>query len=119
MTKELSETVATKVSPLTAEALTQRASVLGVTRGELLRHAIQAFLGEPVRRLEPAAPAFEAVQMRQLMAELGRQGSLINQVARAMNIGGATPAAQASLTAIEAEYRQVLEAIRIALRVPG
>lgn len=118
MTKELSETVATKVSLMTSAGLTQRASELGVTRGELLRRAIQTLLGEPVPRLQPVTPAFDAVHLRQLMAELGRHGSLLNQIARAINVSGATPAAQVSITAIEAEYRQVLEAIRIALRLP-
>ena len=61
------------------------------------------------------------------IAQMGQQadralrpaaGALLNQIARAMNVSGATPAARASLTAIEAEYRRVLEAIRIVLRVP-
>lgn len=118
MTKEFSETVATKVSIATSDALTARAAELGVTRGELVRCAIRALLGEPVQRVQTAAPSFDVVELRRLMAELGRQGSLLNQIARAMNVSGATPAARASLTAIEAEYRLVLEAIRIALRVP-
>lgn len=118
MTKELSETVATKVSDVTAKALADRAAHLGITRGELVRHAIQTSLGDFVPDLQPAAPSFDTAELRRLMAELGRQGSLLNQVARALNVGGATPAAQASLTAMEAEYRRVLEAVRIAFKVP-
>lgn len=118
MTKEFSETVATKVSSATSDALTACAAEFGVTRGELVRRAIQALLGEAVPELQPAAPVFDPSELRRLMAELGRHGSLLNQIARTMNIGGATPAAQASLIAIEAEYRRVLEAIRAVLKVP-
>lgn len=118
MTKEFTETVATKVSGTTSDALAARAAELGITRGELVRHAIQTALGEPVPKLKPAPPSFDSSELRRLMAELGRHGSLLNQIARAMNIGGATPAAQASLAAIEAGYRRVLEALRIALVVP-
>lgn len=104
MTKELAVTIATKIASSTSDALDARAAACGITRGELVRIMIQAGLGEAVQKPRELSPVHDAAELRRLLAELGRLGGLLNQIARAMNIGGATPEARAALTSIQHEY---------------
>ena len=53
--------------------------------------------------------------VRQAVGELGRQGSNLNQIARAMNAATSADAAKAALIRMEAEHAKALRDIRLAL----
>ena len=116
-TTKFPEAIAFRVATETAQQLDEIAKVRGVSRGELARDLVVQGAGvvadvPPPRRSVPNADA-----LRDLLGQLGRHGSLLNQIARAMNGGGPSAEAQAALARMSNGYSEALEAVRRALGV--
>lgn len=79
--------------------------------GEFLR--VRA-LGPGQGKASVQRPQLDRVALVQALAEMGRVGSNVNQIARAVNSGGDTPQ-QATLQDIQADLAETFAAVRKAL----
>ncbi|MFA6965610.1 MULTISPECIES: hypothetical protein [Bosea] len=116
-TTKFPEAIAFRVATETAQQLDEIAKARGISRGELARSIVLQGAGvvadvPPPRRVVPNADI-----LRDLLGQLGRHGSLLNQIARAMNSGHPSVDAEAALARMSAGYTGALEALRKVLGV--
>jgi hypothetical protein len=106
-----------KMQPEAVERVDAVAKAKGVTRSEFVRSLVGEAVGAAIDVARTTGAVSNGEELRALLAELGRHGSLLNQVARAMNTSGATPSAQASLCSMQASYTEALHTLRRVLGV--
>jgi Bacterial mobilisation protein (MobC) len=95
---------------LTAASERAGLALAGYARSQLLS-------APPLRQAR--RPPVERAELARLLGELGKVGSNVNQMARALNGGGAAPV-PADLAAMQADIAEIRAAIMLALgRAPG
>lgn len=109
--------IGVKMPPEAVDRLDVVAKAQGVTRSQFVRSLIGDAVGAEIDAPNPTGPIANGEELRGLLAELGRHGSLLNQVAKVLNTSGPTPAAQASLSAMQASYTETLHTLRRLLGV--
>jgi hypothetical protein len=111
-TRQAIHRVTVRFTPEAFDQVTAAAKRAGFESvGEFLRvRAIGPGKGKPSVRL----PQIDRLALVQALAEMGRVGSNVNQIARAVNSGGDLPQA-APLRDIQADLAETLAAVRKAL----
>ena len=115
---QFTKTIAFRVSAETEEELAAIAAQSGVSLGELARKLVLEGIGRgaetPAARRHVANPS----ELRAILGELGRHGSLLNQIARVLNFSGPTKEALEALVRIQGEYLETVSVLRRVLGVP-
>lgn len=100
---------ALRLTPHEDAAVRAAAAARGMGPSSFARAATLAAAGQPVPRAPSPARKPEAVAVARLHGELGRIGSLMNQLARAANSGGRVDAV--ALEAVRREWAAVRDLI--------
>ena len=87
----------------------------GVSPGLFCRSIVFAFLGTAMPTARVARKIADRDVLRGLLGELGRHGSLLNQIARKRNLGAASSEIEHDLAAMREAYGAALRAIATAL----
>lgn len=115
---QFTKTIAFRVSAETEEELAAIAAQSGVSLGELARKLVLEGIGRgaetPAARRHVANPS----ELRAILGELGRHGSLLNQIARVLNFSGPTKEALEALVRIQGEYLEAVSVLRRVLGLP-
>lgn len=115
---QFTKTIAFRVSAETENELAAIAERLGLSLGELARKLVLEGVGRaaelPAARRHVANPQ----ELRAILGELGRHGSVLNQIARVLNFSGPTKEALVALARIQGEYTDAVSVLRRVLGVP-
>ena len=106
-----------RVDDGTKAVIDRVATARGVTPGILCRDIVMKDIGAVLELPRVRREVANRDQLRDLLGELGRQGSLLNQVARRLNIGAPLGAAAQDLAAMRAAYETALARVTIVLGV--
>jgi hypothetical protein len=106
-----------KMQPEAVGRLDVVAKAKGVTRSEFVRSLVCEAVGAEIDVARTTGPVANGEELRAILSELGRHGSLLNQIAKAMNTRGPTPAAHGSLSSMETSYTEVMHTLRRLLGV--
>jgi hypothetical protein len=96
----------TRLTAEELEELDEKVRASGRTRSDFVRHRL-------LRAGDSAVPAVTADGLREALIELKRCGNNVNQIARKLNAGLATPEVNACLKELSAATAKVAEAVRI------
>ena len=115
---QFTKTIAFRVSAETESEIAAIAEQLGLSLGELARKLVLEGVGRaaelPASRRHVANPQ----ELRAILGELGRHGSVLNQIARVLNFSGPTKEALVALARIQGEYTDAVSVLRRVLGVP-
>lgn len=115
---QFTKTIAFRVSAETERELASIAEQSGLSLGELARKLVLEGAGRaadiPAARRHVSHPQ----ELRAILGELGRHGSLLNQIARVLNFSGPTKEALDALARMQDEYLDAVSVLRRVLGVP-
>jgi hypothetical protein len=106
--------LAFKLDDASLEKVKQAASAHGETPGTYARRIVCDAAGATIEAPKPRRVIANGDAMRGLTGELGRHGSLLNQLARSSNMQ-ADPKAAEALREMQAAYEATLYAVRLAV----
>jgi antitoxin component of RelBE/YafQ-DinJ toxin-antitoxin module len=115
---QFTKTVAFRVSADTEKELAAVAERLGLSLGELARKLVLEGVGRAAEMPAMRRHVSNPQELRAILGELGRQGSLLNQIARVLNFSGPTKEALDALARIQGEYADAVSVLRRVLGVP-
>jgi hypothetical protein len=110
--------LAFRVDDATFEKLTLVAEAFGQTPGGFARHVVCTAIGSTLVSPKVKRVMANGSAIRKLIGELGRHGSLLNQIARSLNMNS-DPKAGEALASMRHEYELTLKALRLALAGDG
>lgn len=94
------------------DAVKRRAATVGLTVGQYQRAAALHLAELPLPHVR-RRPTPDLQALSQLLAQIGRVGGNLNQIARALNTGHAVPSRE--LAEIRADIAEIRAAVRISL----
>lgn len=115
---QFTKTVAFRVSADTEKELAAVAERLGLSLGELARKLVLEGVGRAAEMPAMRRHVSNPQELRAILGELGRHGSLLNQIARVLNFSGPTKEALDALARIQGEYADAVSVLRRVLGVP-
>lgn len=115
---QFTKTIAFRVSAETEKELVAVAGQLGLTLGELARKLVLDGVGRAAETPAAKRHVSNPSELRAILGELGRHGSLLNQIARVLNFSGPTKEALDALARIQGEYTDAVSVLRRVLGVP-
>lgn len=115
---QFTKTVAFRVSADTEKELAAVAERLGLSLGELARKLVLEGVGRAAEMPAMRRHVSNPQELRAILGELGRHGSLLNQIARGLNFSGPTKEALDALARIQGEYADAVSVLRRVLGVP-
>lgn len=111
----LPHSIAFRVSPSGKAAIETVADAQGMTPSEYARTRVLDAVGVDVQTRPVARRVLHAEELRQLLAELGRQGSNLNQLVRHLNSGGRAAEMRDVVEILGAEHAKALRAVTLLL----
>lgn len=115
---QFTKTIAFRVSAETETELGAIAERLGLSLGELARKLVLEGAGRAAEMPAARRHVFHPQELRAILGELGRHGSLLNQIARVLNSSGPTKEALDALSRVQCEYADAVSVLRRVLGVP-
>ena len=109
--------VSFKTDETAQNAIETLAKAQGVSPGSFCRSLVLAEIGVAMPTARVTKQVADRDILRSLLGELGRHGSLLNQVARRANIGAAASELASDLAVMRDAYVQAVQAIASALGV--
>lgn len=106
-----------RVDEGTKAQIDRAAAARGVTPGILCREIVLQDIGAVLELPRVRREVANRDQLRDLLGELGRQGSLLNQVAKQLNTNGASAPAAQDLAAMKGVYEAALARVTSVLGV--
>ncbi len=106
-----------RVDDGTKALIDRAAAARGVTPGILCRNIILQDIGAVLEMPRVRREVANRDQLRDLLGELGRHGSLLNQIAKRLNTTGSSAAATQDVASIKGAYEAALARVTIVLGV--
>lgn len=115
---QFTKTIAFRVSAETERELASIAEQSELSLGELARKLVLEGAGRAAEMPAMRRHVSNPQELRAILGELGRHGSLLNQIARVLNFSGPTKEALDTFDRIHGEYVDALSVLRRILGVP-
>ena len=115
---QFAKTISFRVSAEVERELAAAAALAGSSPGELARKLVLGGVGRGVEAPPARRRIANPEELRAILGELGRHGSLLNQIARVLNTSGPDRDAHKALEEMRGAYTEAISMMRQALGVP-
>jgi|APMI01.1.fsa_nt_gi hypothetical protein len=111
MAKPPSPVIGFRLDPESAKLLAETAAAHGMDAAPYARVLVLKGLGAAANMMPVRRRVLHAAELRQLLAELGRQGSNLNQIARHLNGGAPANGLRTAIAQLDSEHAACLRAV--------